>query len=291
MTALWLVTTTPLLVALALASCGPSGQASQAATPTPSPTLAPTATPTIPPTPTDTPTSAPSAQLPGWVLVWWDEFDGPSLDATKWTVVSDAPGGFHHCCLGNTGNAWSADDVSITDGSLRLTTERRAFQGSAYTSGAVTTQGKFDFLYGRLDIRARVPKGNGLWPAFWLLPGDWWQGGYAPFEIDMMEALGQDTHTDYMVNWSGTLHQYCQYTGPDFSAGFHVYSFIWTANSMTWLVDGTQRCARQRGIPTMRMDLILNTAIGGSWPVPPDASTVLPQYTDIDYVRVYAAAT
>jgi beta-glucanase (GH16 family) len=77
-------------------------------------------------------------------LAWQDEFDGPNLDTTKWTIVSDAPGGFRHCCLNNTLNAWAANDVSIIGGNLRLTTERRDFQGHAYTSGAVTTQGKFD---------------------------------------------------------------------------------------------------------------------------------------------------
>jgi len=240
---------------------------------------------------TQTPTPDPAARLPGWTLVWWDEFAGPRLDGTKWTIVSDAPGGFHHCCLNNTANAWIANDVTITKGALRLTTEGRAFGGHAYTSGAVTTQGKFDYLYGRLDIRARVPRGNGLWPAFWLLPTNTPSAtSTVGYEIDVMEALGQDPHTNYMVNWVGAQHQYCRHTGPDFSADYHVYSFIWTAKSISWLIDGTQRCARQYGMPTTRMNLILNTRIGGSWPVPPDASTVLPQYTDIDYVRVYAAA-
>jgi beta-glucanase (GH16 family) len=152
----WLVAAmTLLLVAVALASRTPISQAfdlSHAAT--------------------QTPTPDPAARLPGWTLVWWDEFAGPRLDQSKWTVVSDAPGGFHHCCLNNTGNAWIANDVTMVEGSLRLTTEGRAFGGYAYTSGAVTTQGKFDYLYGRLDIRARVPRGNGLWPAFWLLPSN-----------------------------------------------------------------------------------------------------------------------
>ncbi len=106
-----------------------------------------------------TPTTIPATQYPGWKLAWRDEFSGAKLDTTKWTVVSDAPGGFHHCCLGNTLNAWMPDDVSLVGGSLRLTTERRAFQSDAYTSGAVTTQGKFDFLYGRAVLRGGVESG------------------------------------------------------------------------------------------------------------------------------------
>jgi beta-glucanase (GH16 family) len=225
-------------------------------------------------------------------LAWQDEFDGPSLDTSNWTVVSDAPGGFHHCCLNNTLNAWAPDDVSIVGGNLRLTTERRNVQGRAYTSGAVTTLGKFDYLYGRLEIGARLATGDGLWPAFWLLPVDMTSSasGIAQYEVDMTETLGETPHTDYMVDWIGSWHQYCQYDGPDFTAGFHEYTFIWTADALTWLIDGVQRCEFHRGMPTTRMYLTLNTRIGGSWPVPPDATTVLPQYTDIDYVRLYTPA-
>jgi beta-glucanase (GH16 family) len=271
------------LLAVALAGCGSGGQGftSARATPTPSPSTA-TATPN------------PAAQVPGWNLIWWDEFNDPSLDTTKWSVVSDAPGGYQHCCLRNTSNAWAPDDVSLVGGSLRLTTERRSFQGHAYTSGAVATKGKFDFLYGRVDIRARLARGNGLWPAFWLLPSDFagsGGSGYAPFEVDVMEALGQWPRTDFMVDWVGAQRiGYCRYDGPDFTADYHVFSFVWTTTSISWLVDGTQRCKFTKGMPTVRMELILNARIGGSWPVPPDASTVLPQYTDIDYVRVYSAA-
>jgi beta-glucanase (GH16 family) len=237
------------------------------------------------------PTPTPVPPLPGWTLVWHDEFDGPSLDTSKWNIVSDAPGGYRNCCLGNTFNAWAPDDVSLVAGALRLKTDRRSFQGAAYTSGAVTTEGKFAYRYGRMDIRARVPRGDGLWPAFWLLPPTVHSASvWAPYEVDVMEALGQDVHTDYMVDWAGTQNQYCQYTGPDFSAGYHVYSFVWGPTSISWLIDGVARCQFHQGVPTTRMYLILNARVGGSWPVPPDASTVLPQYTAIDYVRVYVPA-
>ncbi|HEX6818804.1 MAG TPA: glycoside hydrolase family 16 protein [Ktedonobacterales bacterium] len=250
------------------------------------------ASPSAIPSATASPTPNPAALIPGWTLIWWDEFDGTSLDATKWTVVSDAPGGYQHCCLRNTLNAWAPDDISLVNGSLRLTTERRSFQGHAYTSGALATKGKFDFLHGRVDIRARLPKGNGLWPAFWLLPSDFQGSGYAPYEVDVAEALGQWPHTDFMVAWVGSQRTgYCEDDGPDFTAGYHVFTFIWTATAITWQIDGTQRCSFTTGVPTARMELVLSTSIGGSWPVPPDASTVLPQYTDLDYVRVYAPAT
>lgn len=271
-----------------VASIGATGHGATATNP------APTATATIAsPTATAQPLIVPSLpplNLPGWVLVWHDEFDGPSLDSSHWNVVSDGPDGYHNCCLNSTTGAWAPDDVSIVHGSLRLTTERRWYQGKPYTTGAVTTQGKFAFLYGRIDFRGRVPKGDGLWPAFWLLPEEM-PGASAQYEVDVMEALGQDTHTDYMVGWAPGWHNYCQYTGPDFSADYHVYSFVWTPTSSTWLIDGVARCTFTKGMPTVPMYVILNNHIGGDWPVPPNATTHLPQYTDIDYVRVYAAAS
>lgn len=275
------------LLAVVLAGCGTSQSTTAIRPATPTPVPSPTATPA----PTATPTPNPAALIPGWNLIWWDEFDGPSLDATKWNVVNDAPGGYQHCCLNGNLAAWATDDVSLTGGALRLTTERRSFQGRAYTSGAVSTKGKFDFLYGRVDIRARLPKGNGLWPAFWLLPSDYSGSGDVAYEVDVMELLGQWPRSDFMVDWiGGQRNGYCEYKGPDFTAGYHVYTFVWSATSISWLVDGAQRCTFTRGMPNTHMELILNTFIGGAWPVPPDASTVLPQYTDIDYVRVYSPA-
>src|SRR5215472_420325 len=138
------------------------------------------------------PTPTPVPPLSGWTLVWHDEFDGTGLDTSKWNVVSDAPGGYHNCCLGNTSNAWAPDDVALVAGALRLKTEQRSFQGAAYTSGAVTTEGKFAYRYGRLDLRARVPRGDGLWPSFWLLAVNTRTAAVpATYEVDVMEALGQ----------------------------------------------------------------------------------------------------
>lgn len=269
---------------LVLPACAPA-PAPQAVLPTATFPGAPT------PTATASPTPDPATQLPGWSLVWQDEFNGASLDTSKWNVASDAPGGYQNCCLNNNLNAWVASDVSLTNGILRLTTRRQSFQGKVYTSGAVTTQDRFDFLYGRIDIRARLPKGNGIWPAFWLLPSKTvLVDNLSSYEVDVMEALGQDPHTDYMVHWWGAHHEYCRFTGPDFSAGYHVFSFIWSATAISWLIDGKVRCKFTSEIPNAPMYLILNDRIGGSWPVPPDTSTVLPQYTDIDYVRVYTPA-
>lgn len=224
----------------------------------------------------------------GWQLVWDDEFDGAALDTTKWNVVSAAPRGYTSCCLGDGLQYWDPSAVAVRDGRLVLTSARQPAGGRQYTSGAVTTEGKFALRYGRIDIRAQLPRGNGLWSAFWLLPAGEQVHAYASHEIDMMETLGQDPHTVYVVNhWSGQYHQYCDFSGPDFSAAAHDFSLVWQPGSIDWYVDGVRQCHLTQGVPDQAMYLLLNTYVGGSWPTPPDSSTAFPQYTSIDYVRVY----
>ena len=239
---------------------------------------------TAPPNPSGTPTP------PRWTLIWNDEFNGTGIDTTKWNVETDAPGGHVSCCLADGLQYWSADNVAVQNGILRLTSEQRWEGGKRYTSGAVTTLHTFDFRYGRVDIRARLPKTQGMWLAFWMLPvRQTWQGS-APHEVDITELLGQNPSKVYMVNHWGAQKQWCNYTGPDFSADYHVFSLVWDSSSLTWYVDGIQRCEVSQGIPDEDMYLLLNTFVGGSWSGPPNATTVFPQYTDIDYVRVYKSA-
>jgi beta-glucanase (GH16 family) len=149
----------------------------------------------------------------------------------------------------------------------------------------VTTQSKFDFLYGRMDIRAQLPYGQGIWPAFWLLPTVQ-PAPLASHEVDIVELLGQDPNLAYMVNHWYTSRRYCTFTGPDFSRGYHVFSFVWSATSLEWYIDGTRRCEVTEGIPDTKMYLLLDTYTGG-WPGPPDQTTPFPEYTLIDYVRIY----
>lgn len=225
--------------------------------------------------------------IAGWHLIWRDEFNGAALDSTKWRTEGDEPGSQRTCCLYDGQQVWSARDVSVRDGNLILTSGRSS-SGQPYESGAVTTQNTFSFTYGRVDIRAWLPRGRGLWSAFWLLPAAPVTNGYAPHEIDLLEVLGQDPSRAYMGNhWNGTAQSYCTYSGADTAAGFHVYSLVWTPTDLTWYVDGVNTCHDTTGIPQDPMYLILNTYVGGSWPVTPDNTTPLPQDTVVDYVRVY----
>ena len=224
----------------------------------------------------------------GWRLVWSDEFTGTTLDRAKWQVASDASGGYTNCCLGYGLNAWNPADVTVANGALHLRSDAQPFASKAYSSGAVTTQGRFAFMYGRVDIRARLPRGAGLWPAFWLLPvtqSSW----LASYEIDMMEEYGLTPGVAMTLHW--TMHQaQCQLVGPNFSASYHVFSLVWTPTLLVWYVDGRPACMQTQHVPDVAMYLILNTALGGIAGQPTSA-TDLPQELTVDYVRVYQSAS
>lgn len=100
--------------------------------------------------------------MPAWRLIWHDEFDGNALDGTKWNIQSNDPGAYQVCCLAYGEQYWTAQAIHIQDGVLRIASEKRAHGGRSYTSGAVTTEHKFAFLYGRVEIRARLPKSQGF---------------------------------------------------------------------------------------------------------------------------------
>jgi beta-glucanase (GH16 family) len=228
-------------------------------------------------------------QKPGWKLTFHDEFDGASLDLTKWNP-QDPWGRVRN----NELQAYVKDAFAVRDGTLRIVGEKRAAEyGGAmrqYTSGMTTTYGKFAQKYGWFEIRCRVPKGNGLWPAFWMLPETL---GWPP-EIDIMENLGQEPSVVHFTNHftgpdgkhgskgSGKL------ATPDLSADFHTYAVEWTAEAIVWYFDGVEKFRSTEGVPQQAMYLLVNLAIGGSWPVPPDATTVWPASFDVDYVRAYA---
>lgn len=248
------------------------------------------ALPTLIPTPTAT---TQSTTLPGYRLIWDDEFHGNQLDTSKWYAVNNQGGNQQQgCCLGYTYSSLiSPNQLQVHDGMLTISTERNSTNGKAYRTGAITTETMsdtptFTFTYGRLDIRAKLPTGRGVWPAMWLLTGP--ATTNASDEIDMMEMLGQDPHTIYMVNHYSGGKDYCSFTGPDYSQDFHVFSLDWEPNKMTWSVDGQVLCSVTHHIPVQAMYIIINTALSdGQWGYPVNGSTLLPQTFDINYVRAY----
>jgi hypothetical protein len=234
---------------------------------------------------------------PGYALVWNDEFDSPSL-SSDWVIEQ-----------GNGNNGWGNNELQfytnqnhvIENGILEIKAKKEIFNVQQYTSSRIKTQGKKSWKYGRIDVRAASPYGQGMWPAIWMLGDNISTVGW-PYcgEIDIMELVGGSGAKDRTVH--GTVHWeqngHANYGGSyslnsgKFSDNFHVFSIIWNETSIKWLVDDIQY--NQVNITPAEMSefhqnffLILNVAVGGNWPGNPDETTVFPQSMYVDYVRVF----
>jgi len=249
--------------------------------------------------------NGPAQTIPGWSLVWSDEFtqaDGSAPDPAKWGYDVG-------------GNGWGNNELEyytssrtnnarIEGGQLVIEARQESFGGKNFTSARLLTKGKWAWTYGRIEARIKIPRGQGLWPAFWMLGANidsvsWPTCG----EIDIMENIGVETNKVH-----GTIH------GPGYSGGngiggpmtlpgaafaddFHVYAVVWETNRIRWYVDGQQFFSvTPASLPgattwvfTQPQFLILNVAVGGNWPGNPDGTTVFPQRMTVDYVRVYTA--
>lgn len=219
-----------------------------------------------------------------WKLAFQDEFDGSSLNEKLWET--QFPWGRDRSSVGEL--QWYAPDAfKVANGKLRIAAQETPNASHLYSSGLISSHNSFATEFGRFEIRCKIPRGKGLWPAFWLLPPDtsW------PPEIDVFEALGDSTNTVHLTShWSenGEHRQSgAEYTGPDFSDGFHTFAIEWSATSIVWFVDGVQRHKVENHSPRGPMYLLANMAVGGSWPGAPDASTAFPSAFEIDYIRAY----
>lgn len=227
------------------------------------------------------------AAATGWQLVFEDDFNGQSLDQQKWTTAF--PWGRDRSSVGEL-QFYAPDAFSVDRGSLSIHARPSTGGTHAYDSGLISSHASFAPEYGRFEIRCKLPRGKGLWPAFWLLPLDtsW------PPEIDVFEALGHEPDTVHMTaHWSdGGQHRQkgAAYSGPDFSSGYHTFAVEWSAEKMVWFVDGVERHQVSNVSPRGPMYLLANLAVGGPWPGAPDASTPFPATFDIDYIRAYAPA-
>jgi beta-glucanase (GH16 family) len=239
--------------------------------------------------------SASSPPAP-WKLVWSDEFNATSLDATKWSVDTGSDFG--------TGqqdyDTERSENIAVTGGNLALTARKESYQGSSFTSGRIESGTKFTQAYGRFEMRAKLPKGQGMWPAFWLLGNDYATSGWPGCgEIDIMECRGADPTTVH-----GSLHGpggdgYTQgYTlpgGGSFSDDFHVFALEWEPGAVRWYVDDALYETRtsdtfprsQPWVFDHPFFVILDLAVGGQYGGDVDATTPFPQAMMVDYVRVY----
>jgi beta-glucanase (GH16 family) len=258
------------------------------------------------------PHAAPRRQTT-WTLVWSDEFNGPAgstLDSTKWVFET-----------GNGSNGWGnhereyytnstknaamdgAGNLVITAIKETLAPKYRCWYGQCqYTSARIKTQGKFEQAYGRFEARIKIPYGQGMWPAFWMLGNNIQTAGWPTCgEIDIMENIGREPSlvhgTIHGPGYSGAAGIGAPYalTSGAFSDAFHVFAVEWEPNQIRWYVDGNLYQSRTPAdlppgsawVFDHPFFMLVNLAVGGFWPGDPDASTVFPQKLYVDYVRVY----
>jgi beta-glucanase (GH16 family) len=233
-------------------------------------------------------------------LAWADEFDGTSLNENFWNYEIGNNNGWGN----NELQYYKKENTSVKDGYLIIQAKPENFSGQNYTSSRLTTQNKFNFKYGRVDIRAALPKGQGIWPALWMLGKNittvnWPKCG----EVDIMEMVGGNSGNGSDKTTYGTAHwdnngSHAQYGGNTklasgvFNDEFHVFSIVWDAKKIAWLLDDVQFHVIDTtpvGLSEFQEEyfLLVNLAVGGDWPGKPDGTTVLPQQLVVDYIRVF----
>ena len=245
---------------------------------------------------------------PGWKLVWSDEFnapDGSPVDTLKW--VSETGG-----------NGWGNDELEYyttrpqnavqQGGNLVVKAIEEKYTGADsvtrdYTSARLKSQGKFSQKYGRFEARIKIPRGQGIWPAFWMLGDDIDKRGWPKCgEIDIMENIGKEpalVHgTIHGPGYSGDKGISSSYALPNdqhFADDFHVYAVEWEKKAIRFYVDdhlyATRTLAdlpkKAKWVYQHKFFILLNVAVGGGWPGNPDSTSVFPQSMLVDYVRVY----
>ena len=253
-------------------------------------------------------TRADASHTSNWKLIWQDEFNGSNADAvdkSKWTAEVGGSGWGNHELEYYTDRL---DNAFQSDGSLIIKVQKEHFTGSdnitrEYTSARLTTKKAFTAVYGKFEARLKLPRGQGIWPAFWMLGNDidkvrWPKCG----EIDIMENIGKEPTTIH-----GTLHGpgYSGANGPsssyslankqNFADSFHTFAIEWEPNVVRFYCDGVLYKTRTpadlpdgaKWVYDHPFFMLLNVAVGGDWPGSPDATTVFPQVMLVDYVRVY----
>jgi beta-glucanase (GH16 family) len=253
-------------------------------------------------------TKDPQATTPQWKLVWSDEFNGPdgsAVDSSKW-VQETGGGGW-----GNNELEYYTrrpQNAFLEKGNLVIKVVEEKYSGSDgvsrnYTSARLKTQSKFSQTYGRFEARIKIPRGQGIWPAFWMLGADinrvqWPVCG----EIDIMENIGKEPalvhgtiHGPGYNGANGIGSSFALPGGERFADDFHIYAVEWEPNTIRFYVDDHLYATRTpadlpketKWVYHHPFFILLNVAVGGDWPGDPDSTSVFPQTMLVDYVRVY----
>lgn len=240
-----------------------------------------------------------------WQLVWNDEFEGDRVDTGKWSFQVGDGCDIGLCGWGNNElQSYTTSNATVEGGKLVITAKRESIGGKDYTSTRMRTVNKGDWKYGRFEIRAKLPPGQGFWPAIWLLPTDRTYGGWAASgEIDIVEARGQTPRTVLGTLHYGNTSPNNQSSGGAYSLpsgfftdSFHTFVLEWSEGRMLWYVDDvfyqvqTEWNTVSAPFPApfdQRFHLLLNVAVGGDFVGAPDGTTTFPQAMEVEYVRVY----
>lgn len=251
--------------------------------------------------PYDTDDYTTPASYAGWKQSWADEFDGPAIDQSVWT---------HE--IGNGDNGWGNNELEyytdapensrIENGQLVIEARDDAWNGKKYTSARMITKGAKSFTYSRTDIRAKLPTGQGIWPALWMLGDNIDSKGWpACGEIDIMELIGNQPASSHATVHFGADFSQHKYVGKNYTLSgeifmdrFHVFSVVREPNHMWFYIDDilffdfTSKDTQGQPYPfNQPFFFLFNVAIGGDWPGNPDATTVFPQEMLVDYIRVF----
>lgn len=251
----------------------------------------------------------PQPSPPGWQLTWHDEFDQPEgshPDPAKWTFAVGGKGWGNNELESYTNRL---ENAHIEKGNLVITARHENYAGPdgitrEYTSARLKTQGLFAQKYGRFEARIKVPEGQGLWPAFWMMGDDLSSVGWPKCgEIDIMENIGKEpgmVHGSLHGPERGSLPKdlmkpFALPEGQRFSDDFHVFAIEWEPEVIRFYVDTSLHASFDSRAPdggSWVFDhpffILLNLAVGGDWPGSPDATTKFPRRMLVDYVRVYS---
>ncbi|MFA3783898.1 family 16 glycosylhydrolase [Melioribacteraceae bacterium 4301-Me] len=252
---------------------------------------------------TSKPTEADTTDLPGWKLVWSDEFNYTGLpDPRKWSYdVGDNGWGNNEK---QYYSAFRLENARVEDGKLIIEAKRDFYLNHEYTSARLVTANKGDWTYGRFEIKAKLPSGRGTWPAIWMLPTDWSLGNKGwpdNGEIDIMEHVGYDPgvihgsiHTN-KYNWVDNTGKTATLKILDATTSFHTYALEWDSTEIKIYVDdinyftfNNERKGWEYWPFFKDFHLLLNIAIGGNWGGAQGIdNSIFPQKMEVDYVRVY----
>jgi beta-glucanase (GH16 family) len=229
---------------------------------------------------------------PDWKLVWSDEFNYKGLpDSAKWGNEV----GFIRNNELQYYTKQRLENSKVENGNLMIIGRKESYKNANYTSASLVTYGKQSWTYGKIEARMKLPEGQGMWPAFWMLGQNINQVGWPKCgEIDIMEHINNENVMHGTLHWHNEKHVSSGGTTPCDVKQYHVYAVEWNKEGIKWLLDGNKywEVSTKDGINSteefqLPQYVIMNLAIGGEWPKNPDETTAFPDTMFVDYIRVY----